>query len=34
VVRQLSEEEVARLQHSAEHYVANWQRYLRELEAL
>ena len=34
VVRQLSEEEVARLLHSAEHYVANWQRYQRELEAL
>ncbi|HCZ14312.1 MAG TPA: gamma carbonic anhydrase family protein, partial [Candidatus Accumulibacter sp.] len=34
VVRQLSEEEVARLQHSADHYVANWQRYLRELQAL
>ena len=33
VVRQLSEEEVARLLHSAEHYVANWQRYQRELEA-
>ena len=34
VVRQLSEEEVARLLHSAEHYIANWQRYQRELEAL
>lgn len=27
VVRELSDEEVARLQHSAEHYVANAQRY-------
>ena len=34
VFRQLSDEEVARLAHSAEHYVANWQRYLRELAAL
>ncbi|WP_313950183.1 gamma carbonic anhydrase family protein [Accumulibacter sp.] len=34
VVRQLSTEEVARLAHSAEHYVANCQRYRRELEAL
>ncbi len=34
VIRRLSEEEVARLQHSADHYVANWQRYLRELAAL
>jgi carbonic anhydrase/acetyltransferase-like protein (isoleucine patch superfamily) len=34
VVRQLSEEEVARLQHSADHYVANWQRYQRELQIL
>ncbi len=34
VVRQLSAEEVDRLQHSADHYVANWQRYLRELQIL
>ena len=33
VIRRLSDEEVARLQHSADHYVANWQRYLRELAA-
>jgi carbonic anhydrase/acetyltransferase-like protein (isoleucine patch superfamily) len=31
VVRQLAADEVARLQRSADHYVANWQRYLREL---
>ncbi len=31
IVRQLAPDEVARLQHSADHYVANWQRYLREL---
>jgi len=34
VVRQLSDAEVARLAHSAAHYVDNWQRYQRELEAL
>ena len=34
VVRQLGAEEVARLRHSADHYVANWQRYRRELAAL
>lgn len=34
VVRQLSDEEVAGLAHSAAHYVENWQRYQRELEAL
>lgn len=34
VVRQLSDEEVARLQASAAHYVANWQRYARDLRAL
>ena len=33
VIRQLRDEEVASLQHSADHYVANWQRYLRELTA-
>lgn len=32
VVRQLSDEEVARMAASAEHYVANWQRYQRDLE--
>jgi len=34
VVRQLSPEQVERLSHSADHYVANWQRYQSELEAL
>ena len=34
VVRQLSDEEVAGLRHSAEHYVENWQRYRKELTAL
>ncbi len=34
VVRHLSDEEVARLKHSAEHYVANWQRYVRDLVPL
>ena len=34
VVRQLSDEEVAGLRHSAEHYVENWQRYRMELTAL
>ena len=34
VVRQLSDDEAARLLHSAEHYVANWQRYHRDLQAL
>ncbi|HCZ15076.1 MAG TPA: gamma carbonic anhydrase family protein [Candidatus Accumulibacter sp.] len=33
-IRQLGPEEVERLRHSADHYVANWQRYARELEAL
>lgn len=31
VVRELSDEEVARLIRSAAHYVENWQRYAREL---
>ena len=31
VVRELSDEEVARLPGSAERYVQNWQRYRREL---
>ncbi|ACV35273.1 gamma carbonic anhydrase family protein [Accumulibacter sp.] len=34
VVRQLSEEQVARIRLSADHYVANWQRYRRELTAM
>jgi carbonic anhydrase/acetyltransferase-like protein (isoleucine patch superfamily) len=34
VVRQLSEQEVAALAHSAEHYVHNGQRYRSELETL
>ncbi len=34
VVRQLSAEEVARIRHSADHYVDNWQRYLRDLQAM
>lgn len=33
VVRQLTPEEVARLRHSAEHYVANAQRYREQLRA-
>ncbi len=33
VIRQLGEEDVAMLKYSAEHYVANWQRYVRELKA-
>jgi len=31
VVRQLTADQVEQLRHSADHYVANWQRYLREL---
>jgi len=34
VVRELSDEEVARLPGSAERYVQNWQRYQRELAAI
>ena len=34
VIRQLSDEEVERLTHGADHYVANWQRYQSELQAL
>jgi len=34
VVRELSDEEVARLPGSAERYVKNWQRYQRELVAM
>ncbi|MBS1229831.1 MAG: transferase hexapeptide repeat protein [Proteobacteria bacterium] len=34
VVRELSDDEVARLPGSAERYVQNWQRYQRELAAL
>jgi carbonic anhydrase/acetyltransferase-like protein (isoleucine patch superfamily) len=33
VVRELEERHVARLRKGAEHYVANWQRYRRELQA-
>ena len=33
VIRQLSDAEVERLAHSADHYVANWQRYRLELAA-
>ena len=32
VVRTLEERHVARLRKGAEHYVANWQRYRRELQ--
>lgn len=31
IIRELSDEEVAKLQHSADHYVENWKRYLGEL---
>lgn len=34
VVRQLSADEVARLRHSAAHYVDNWQRYQHQLTPL
>ena len=34
IVRELSDEEVARLPSSAERYVQNWQRYQRELVAI
>ncbi len=34
VMRELSDEEVARLQNTAARYVAHWQRYLRELKPL
>jgi len=33
IVRELEERHVARLRKGAEHYVANWQRYRRELRA-
>jgi carbonic anhydrase/acetyltransferase-like protein (isoleucine patch superfamily) len=33
IKRQVSEEHIARMRHSAEHYVANWQRYRRDLHA-
>ena len=33
IKRQVSEEHIARMRHSAEHYVANWQRYKRDLRA-
>ena len=34
VIRQLSAEDVERLKHSADHYVANWQRYQAALEVM
>ena len=34
VIRQLDDADLARLLNSAEHYVANWQRYLRDLRTL
>ena len=34
VIRELSDEDVAKLQKSADHYVANAQRYRDTLEAL
>lgn len=34
IVRQLGDDEVARLRLSAEHYVHNWQRYLNDLKAI
>jgi carbonic anhydrase/acetyltransferase-like protein (isoleucine patch superfamily) len=33
IKREVTEEHLARMRHSAEHYVANWQRYRRELRA-
>jgi carbonic anhydrase/acetyltransferase-like protein (isoleucine patch superfamily) len=33
IKREVTEEHIARMRHSAEHYVANWQRYKRELRA-
>jgi carbonic anhydrase/acetyltransferase-like protein (isoleucine patch superfamily) len=33
VKREVTEEHIARMRYSAEHYVANWQRYKRELRA-
>lgn len=34
IVRELTDEDVARLEQSAAHYVENWQRYVRELTPL
>jgi carbonic anhydrase/acetyltransferase-like protein (isoleucine patch superfamily) len=34
VVRELTDDEVARLQKSADHYAQNWRRYERDLQAL
>jgi carbonic anhydrase/acetyltransferase-like protein (isoleucine patch superfamily) len=33
IKREVTEEHIARMRHSAEHYVANWQRYKRDLRA-
>lgn len=33
IKREVSEEHVAMIRHAAEHYVANWQRYKRDLRA-
>jgi carbonic anhydrase/acetyltransferase-like protein (isoleucine patch superfamily) len=33
IKREVTEEHIARMRHSAEHYVANWQRYQRDLRA-
>jgi carbonic anhydrase/acetyltransferase-like protein (isoleucine patch superfamily) len=33
IKREVTEEHVARMRHSAEHYVGNWQRYKRDLRA-
>jgi carbonic anhydrase/acetyltransferase-like protein (isoleucine patch superfamily) len=33
IKREVGEDHVARIRHAAEHYVANWQRYKRELRA-
>jgi carbonic anhydrase/acetyltransferase-like protein (isoleucine patch superfamily) len=34
VVRQLTDEDVARLRHAAEHYLQHWRRYVSELKLL
>jgi carbonic anhydrase/acetyltransferase-like protein (isoleucine patch superfamily) len=33
IKREVTEEHIARMRHSAEHYVGNWQRYKRDLRA-
>jgi carbonic anhydrase/acetyltransferase-like protein (isoleucine patch superfamily) len=33
IKREVSDEHIARIRHAAEHYVANWQRYKRDLRA-